>query len=780
MAVSFSLASSCAGLFAQVADHPLLLRYDRPAKEWTEALPVGNGRLGAMVFGDLRDERLQLNEDTIWGGGPYNPVNPAARAALPEVRRLVFADKRAEADRLINEKVIAIPRGQMPYQTIGDLRLAFPEGEASRYHRDLDLDRAVATTRYTIDGVDYVREVFASAPDDVIVMRIHASRPGSITFGAGMRTPMPDAGITVEDGDTLVLRARGGDAGGIPGAIRFQTRVKILPAKGTLSATTDRIDVKQADSVTLLIAAATNFRRFDDLSQDPESVVKATLAKAARKSPARLLEAHLKDYQPLFRRVSLDLGSSDSMRLTTDERIRRFAEGGDPQLAALYYQFGRYLLLSSSRPGTQPANLQGIWNQSTNPPWGSKYTININTEMNYWPAESGHLPETVEPLIAMVEDLAVSGARTAREMYGARGWVVHHNTDLWRATAPIDGAEWGMWPTGGAWLCLHLWDRYEFSGDRAVLRRIYPLLKGSSEFFLDTLQPDPSGRYLVTNPSISPEHGGAAAGPTMDNQILRDLFANTLRAAALLEVDPELRQQLVEARARLVPNRIGRLGQLQEWMADEDNRRGDPRHRHVSHLYGLFPGRDISLRETPDLAQAVKKSLDLRGDESTGWATGWRICLWSHLGDAERTYSIIKRLISPGLTYPNMFDAHPPFQIDGNFGGAAGIVEMIMQSRLGTIAEATDPAAMHASIELLPTLPAAWPTGQVSGLRARGGFIVDVKWRDGRLVGARIEAAPGSRRTATVLHGEKRTEINLRPGRTLWLDADLRPSRREP
>ena len=774
------LSAPTAALAGSADGQPLLLWYDKPAIQWTEAIPVGNGRLGAMVFGGLENERLQLNEDTLWAGGPYNPVNPGALAALPEVRRLVFEDKRREADRLITDKLLAVPRRQMPYQTVGDLRLDFTHGAAQNYRRQLDLDTATTTTSYTLDGVNYTREVFASHPDKVIVMRIQASQPGKISFGAGMQSPMPDSTVTTEDGDTLVLRGRGGDSDGIPGAIRFQSRVKIIPVGGELSAAADRLELKNANAVTLLITAATNYKRFDDVGGDPEAFAKTTLAKAAKKSAERLLAAHLKDYQPLFRRVTLDLGETDSARLPTDARIQRFADGKDPQLAALYYQFGRYLLLSNSRPGSQPANLQGIWNQDMNPPWGGKYTININTEMNYWPAEPGNLPETVEPLIAMVEELAITGARTAKEMYGARGWVAHHNTDLWRATAPIDFAESGMWPSGGAWLCLHLWDRYEYSGDRAVLRRVYPLLKGSAEFFLDTLQQNPSGRWLVTNPSSSPEHGGIVAGPTMDNQILRDLFANTIRASAILGVDEDFRQKLASTRARLAPNRIGRLGQLQEWMEDVDTKRGDTRHRHVSHLYGLFPGRDISLRETPELAAAVKTSLDIRGDKSTGWATGWRICLWAHLGDAERAYSIVKLLISPGLTYPNMFDSHPPFQIDGNFGGAAGIAEMLMQSRLGTIAEATDPDVMHASIELLPALPSAWPAGQVSGLRARGGFIVDVKWRDGRLLGARIEAVRGGSRTATVLHGERTAKIKLRPGRSVWLDAELRPIRQAP
>jgi alpha-L-fucosidase 2 len=480
------------------------------------------------------------------------------------------------------------------------------------------------------------------------------------------------------------------------------------------------------------------------------------LAAAANKVFAKLHATHLADYQALFRRVAIDLGQSDASKMPTDVRIQRFAEGHDPQLAALYYQFGRYLLISSSRPGGQPANLQGIWNESLNPPWQSKYTININTEMNYWPAESGNLAECVEPLIAMVNDLTVTGARTAREMYGARGWVVHHNTDLWRASAPIDGPNWGMWPSGGAWLCLHLWDHYQFSGDRAELKRIYPVLKGAAEFFLDTLQEDPKHKWLVTNPSVSPENGhpfGAAvcAGPTMDMQLLRDLFGNTIRAAEALGVDGGFREELVAARSRLAPNQVGQAGQLQEWLEDWDMKAPEMNHRHVSHLYGLYPGHDIHRRDTPELAAAVKKSLEIRGDKATGWATAWRICLWTHLGDGDHAFEILKFLLSPQRTYPNMFDAHPPFQIDGNFGGAAGIADMLVQSRSG-------------EIELLPALPKAWPSGSVKGLRARGGFEVDVAWRDGALVEAAIRSLKGG--STQLRYGGVTQEVKLAQGKT--------------
>ncbi|WCJ58068.1 glycoside hydrolase family 95 protein [Fontisphaera persica] len=767
-ALVLALTLARAASFAAGAGNSLQLWYDKPAARWVEALAIGNGKISAMVFGGVGQERLQLNEGTLWAGGPYDPVNPEAREALPEARQLVNEGKYREAAKLIGAKIMAKPLRQMPYQTVGDLRLAFAGStNAENYRRTLDLDTAMATVTYTADGVRHQREVFASALDNVIVLRLTADPPGKLAFTASMRTPMA-ATVETEGKDTLVMRGMGGTAQGIKGQIRYQARVKLLPEGGEMKAEGGAVTVTNATAVTLLITAATSYKRFDDVSGDPEALVKATLDAAAKKSLAQLRAAHLADYQPRFRRVTLDLGQSEAMKLPTDERIRRFGQGNDPHLAALYYQFGRYLLLSCSRPGGQPATLQGLWNESMTPPWDSKYTININTEMNYWPAEPGNLAECVEPLLAMVEELTITGGRTAQKMYGARGWVVHHNTDIWRASAPIDGPQWGMWPCGGAWLCLHLWDRYEYSGDTTLLRRIYPVLKGASEFFLDTLQETPDKKWLVTNPSLSPENGhpfgtSICAGPTMDMQILRDLFANTIKAAALLGVDADFRQKLAATRARLAPNQIGSAGQLQEWLEDWDLKAPERRHRHVSHLYGLYPGRDIHRRDTPELAAAVKKSLELRGDKATGWATAWRICLWTHLGDGDHAYQILQHLLSPDLTYPNMFDAHPPFQIDGNFGGAAGIAEMLMQSRMGTVQEALNPAPVP-EIELLPALPKAWPTGRVTGLRARGGFEVDVTWRDGRLLETTVRSLNGGK--ARLLYGTAAREITLPRGET--------------
>ncbi len=741
------------------AARPLSLWYQQPAQKWTEAIPLGNGRISAMVFGGIGQERLQLNEGTLWAGGPYDPVNPQAKEALPQVRELINAGKYREAAGLVKNRVLAKPVSQMPYQTVGDLLLDFSgPTNVENYRRDLDLATATATVSYVRDGVHYTREVFADAPDNVIVLRLTADQPGKVSFAASMRTAMR-ATVETSGSDSLVMRGFGGDSSGLKGQLKYGALVKVIATAGKTTTDSSNIFVTNANEAVVLIAAATSFKKYDDVSGDPEAMVKKLIAGAAHKSFGRLHENQLKDYRTLFQRVNLNVGQSEAMKLPTDERIRRFADGQDPQFAEVYYQFGRYLLISCSRPGGQPAGLQGLWNESRNPPWGGKYTININTEMNYWPAESGQLAECVEPLIAMVKDLGITGARTAREMYGAHGWVAHHNTDLWRATAPIDIPDSGMWPSGGAWLCLQLWDRYEFSGDKKYLKQIYPLMKGACEFFLDTLQEDAQHHWLVTNPSLSPENGhpgGSAvvAGPTMDMQILRDLFKHTINAAATLGLDQDFQKQLADTRARLAPNQIGAAGQLQEWLSDWDLQAGDIHHRHVSHLYGLFPGRDITLRGTPELAAAVKKSLEIRGDRATGWATAWRICLWTHLDDGDHAFEILKFLISPERTYPNMFDAHPPFQIDGNFGGAAGIAEMLLQSQPD-------------EIEILPALPKAWPAGSVQGLRARGGFEVDETWRDGRLVTAKVRSLNGG--STQLRYGSVTRQIKLAKDQTfLW------------
>ena len=743
-----------------VAPHRNRLWYRQPAHEWTEALPIGNGRLGAMVFGGTAHERLQLNEDSLWAGGPYDPVNPEAHATLPEVRRLIFAGRYAEAQALANAKVMAKPLGQMPYQTVGDLLIDMPSVDAASvtgYERELDIDAAIATTRFVSNGVAFRRSVVASPISQIIAVHIEADRRGAIDLDLGLTSPQ-DSALTIS-GDTMLQSGRNRADHGVAAALRFEARVRVLAKGGTLRAGEAGLAVRGADAVALLIAMATSYRRFDDAGGDPSAVTREQIARASKVPFARIAAETAAEHRRLFHGVSFDLGRTPAADQPTDERIRTSETSDDPALAALYFHYGRYLLICSSRPGSQPANLQGIWNESTKPPWGSKYTININTEMNYWPAEATGLAECTTPLIAMVRDLAETGARTAREMYGARGWVAHHNSDLWRATGPIDGAQWGLWPMGGAWLCTHLWERYDYGRDLAYLRSVYPLIRGAALFFLDVLQPDPESGELVTNPSLSPENvhpkgASLCAGPAMDMQILRDLFDQVATAAGILKVDADLAAQLRTTRGRLAKDRIGAQGQLQEWRADWDADVPEPHHRHVSHLYGLYPSHQINLDETPDLARAAQRSLELRGDESTGWATAWRVNLWARLRDGEHAHRILRFLLGPGRTYPNMFDAHPPFQIDGNFGGAAAMAEMLMQSR-------------GDEILLLPALPSAWKAGSITGLRARGQCRVDLSWKDGKLAAVTLTGGIASKRVVRL--GDHRVEIKLVPGRPVRL-----------
>jgi alpha-L-fucosidase 2 len=741
----------------------MILFYDKPAIEWVEATPIGNGRIGAMVFGRTSNERMQFNEDTFWGGSPYNPVNPQAITSIAEVRKLVFEGKNGEAQKLIDEKMMAIPAYQAKYQPAGELKIFFPgHDKVTEYRRELDLNTAVVTVAYKVEGVTYKREIFSTAVDQVIAIRLTADKPGAIDFTAMFDAVQDKKDVRIED-RCLSLQVYGAGHHSPQGILRCSSRLKVISKKGQVKLENNKFFVKDADSAILFLASATNYINYENVNGNPETVVKKQIKAVSKKSYKKVLEDHITDYQKLFNRVQLDLGTTETVKLPTDQRIKNFVSNDDPQLVTLYFQFGRYLLISCSRPGSQPANLQGLWNEEIDPPWYSKYTVNINTEMNYWPAEPTNLSECHEPLFALIEDISTTGSKTAVVNYGVGGWVCHHNTDLWRATGPIDNAYCGFWPSGGAWLCQHLWYHYEYTGDKKFLEKAYPIMKGAAQFFVDTLVEHPKYGCLVTCPSTSPENAmydwvSICAGPTIDIQIIRDLFNNCIKAAEILNVDTGFKKLLLDKVGRLAPMQIGSSGQLQEWLEDIDLNVPDLQHRHVSHLYGLFPSNQINKYDTPGLFAAAKKTLELRGDGGTGWSKAWKINLWAHLWDGEHAYKMLSSLISKD-TYPNMFDAHPPFQIDGNFGGTSGICEMLMQS-----CSKINEGKLCGEIYLLPALPSAFPSGSIKGLRARGGFEVSIEWKDGILQFAEIKSLLGNR--LKVRYGDKVTETATKKGKT--------------